>query len=89
MQVIQERFTARTLIKWRPSELRDLTEWCAWAKVDRALLIRGAAMAVVRDPLKALKFLDLPKDVVEGITQTTLPLVEAQPKKRGRRGRTP
>ena len=94
--IIEERFTAQTLLKWRPSELRLVRGWCRAAKVDMSLLLRGTALAVVRDPLKAIKWLQLPADVMERLQQLELPLegiAEAQkpaqkPRKqaRGKRG---
>jgi hypothetical protein len=74
METIQERFTAKTLIKWRPEELRRVTEFCHEYGVDRALLVRGAATAVALRPLEAIQFLKfLPAQLVERVTQAQLP----------------
>lgn len=72
----EERFTARTLIKWRPSELQFVQQWCWAAGVDVSLLIRGATIACVRNPLRAIELIHLPMEVVERAQQTELPLIE-------------
>lgn len=70
----EEAFTAPTLIKWRPSDLRELTAFCTDVGIDRASFVRGVAMAVLRRPEQAMTLLDLPEHVCDRIVQRTLPL---------------
>lgn len=70
----EEPLTEPTLIRWRPSDLRILTEFCAGVGIDRASFVRGVALAVVSKPWRAIELLDLPPHVQDAIVQTTLPL---------------